>query len=225
VNRIFLGFLALLLVISGGMVIWTGWRAFYGPPAVVISQDSEPIELQPQMEEFTLTERSGRSVSSEELDGYVYVASFFFASCPSSCRAQNEKMQQLQRAFEGHEVKFLSITCDPEHDTPTVLRQYADIFNADPDNWLFLTGDLEYTMQVGHQFFRVPLNKQAHTEKFVIVDRWGNIRGYYHWAKPDEFTAMQDLIEQLLEEEEPPQDLVAPEVTPEISDHSETAAT
>jgi protein SCO1 len=106
----------------------------------------------------------------------------------------------LQRIYAGQDVRFLSITCDPDNDTPQALTKYADMFNADRDSWLFLTGDMEYTEQVGHNFFGVPVAKQGHTEKFVVVDRSGTVRGYYHWAKPAEFAKLQALIDELLDE-------------------------
>ncbi len=129
-------------------------------PAIVYSDDAsleaesvsndEPV-MAPEgwMTEFTLTERSGQMVSSDDLKGKPYVVSFFFSTCPSICVQQNQKVQELQREFAGTEVRFVSISVDPETDTPEALREYAARFNADPDKWLFMTGELLYIRRVG----------------------------------------------------------------------------
>lgn len=200
--------IAVLLMFGGAMVIYAAWQVTQrgGIAVAPVGQTSNPVDLTSALDpkvkltRFEFTERDGEGFSSDELKGQVYVASFFFASCPATCRAQNEKMQTLQRLYAGQDVRFLSITCDPQTDTPDVLTRYAEMFNADKDQWLFLTGDLNYTTQVGHNYFGVPVARQGHTEKFIVVDRAGNIRGYFHWAKPDEFAKLQKLIDELLAE-------------------------
>ena len=67
-------------------------------------------------------------------------SSFFFAQCPSTCYNQNMKLQQLQARFADRGLKLVSITCDPQTDTPAVLTEYARMFNADQQHWHFLTG-------------------------------------------------------------------------------------
>ncbi|MCA9202705.1 MAG: SCO family protein [Planctomycetales bacterium] len=211
-KRSLIFWLAVLMMFGGAMVFYGAWKLTQRgrTPVVEVGQTgngeiaatdkpSESTEAV-QLTSFEFTERSGEPFGSDDLDGHVYVASFFFASCPATCRQQNEKMQTLQRMYEGQDVKFLSITCDPETDKPDVLRRYADMFNADKEQWLFLTGDLDYTAQVGHNYFGVPVTKQGHTEKFIVVDRQGEIRGYYHWGKPNEFAELQALVDQLLKE-------------------------
>src|SRR6476620_7889192 len=79
------------------------------------SPDVKPGEW---LKEFILTERSGRKVSSRELLGKPYVASFFYTSCPTECLQQNAKLQELANEFKGTDFVFLSITCDPESDHP-----------------------------------------------------------------------------------------------------------
>lgn len=210
-NKSLVFWLAVLMMFGGVMVIYAAWRvtqrsqvpvAEVGQTLVHVVPDKPATEKSDEVKltRFEFTERSGKPFQSEQLDGKVYVASFFFALCPATCRTQNEKMQTLQRLYEGKDVRFLSITCDPESDTPEALQKYAKMFNADPESWLFLTGDMEYTEQVGHNFFGVPVAKQGHTEKFIVVDRSGTIRGYFHWAKPAEFAKLQALIDELLEE-------------------------
>ncbi len=168
--------------------------------AEAISSDevARPPEDEAWLSRFELTERSGELVKSEDLLGDPYVVSFFFTTCPSVCPQQNQKLKQLQAEFEGQEVRFLSISVDPETDTPAVLREYAARFGADEDQWLFLTGDLTYIRRIGGEIFQQPVNKGFHTERFVLVDREGKIEGFYSWPEQRQFEQLQQAIEKML---------------------------
>lgn len=156
---------------------------------------------------FTLTERSGRELKWDELNGQVRVTNFFFTSCPATCLQQSHKVGEIQKAFAGKDVAFLSITCDPETDDPERLREYATKLGADPEQWLFLTGRLIYIRRVATELFRVALDKQTHVERLIVSDKWGNMRGQFHWNKLDEVTQLKLLVEKLLAETEPPADV------------------
>jgi cytochrome oxidase Cu insertion factor (SCO1/SenC/PrrC family) len=97
---------------------------------------------------FTLTERGGKQVQWEDLGRQVRVVSFFFSSCPANCLQENFKVREIQQAYAGKEVRFVSITCDPDIDTPERLREYANKLSAPTDQWLFLTGRLSYIRRV-----------------------------------------------------------------------------
>ena len=109
---------------------------------------SAALPVYGQVPEFTLTERSGRSVTAGDLRGRVWVANFIFTQCPGVCPALSARMAALQQALRarresgapGNDVRLVSISVDPTRDTPEVLRRYAARFRADPDDWLFLTG-------------------------------------------------------------------------------------
>lgn len=156
---------------------------------------------------FTLTERSGREVQWEDLTGKVRVTNFFFSSCPATCLQQSQKVGELQQAFAGKDVVFLSITCDPDTDDPERLREYANKLGADPDQWLFLTGRLIYIRRVAAELFTVALDKQTHIERLIVTDKWGNQRDQFHWNKLDEITQLKQLVEKLLAETEPPAEI------------------
>lgn len=157
---------------------------------------------------FTLTERNGKQVHWKDLQGQVTVTSFFFSACPATCLQQNQKVREIQQVYLGKDVVFLSITCDPEIDTPERLREYADRLEANKSQWLFLTGDLPYIRRVAGELFGVPLDKQTHSELLVVGDKWGNLRGRQHWNKLDEVTKLKQLVDQLLVEKEEPADLI-----------------
>jgi protein SCO1/2 len=135
------------------------------------------------LKEFELIERSGRTVKSEDLRGEPYVACFFFSTCPGSCTRQSNQMQLLQSKFKGKPIKFVSITVDPEIDTPEVLTEYADKFQAS-DKWLFLTGSLDYIMRVGaEKFFLGHVEKRGHPDQFCLVNAEGDLVGSYAWQE------------------------------------------
>ena len=159
---------------------------------------ARPPEDEAWLSRFELTERSGKLVKSEQLLGQPYVVSFFFSTCPSVCPQQNQKLKQLQEKFKGRGVKFLAISVDPEKDTPEVLREYAARFNADKDQWLFLTGDLTYIRRIGGEIFQQPVDKGFHTEKFVLVDAEGKIEGFYSWPEAKQFEKLQTTIETMI---------------------------
>ncbi|QDT02495.1 hypothetical protein K227x_08720 [Rubripirellula lacrimiformis] len=184
-----------------------------GPDDVVFTDDGEPAESPDEIENstptkppedeewlsrFELTERSGKLVKSEELAGQPYVVSFFFSTCPSICIQQNQVIKELQDEFAGQGVRFVAISVDPETDTPEVLQEYAARFGADDQQWLFMTGDLTYIRRIGAEIFRQPVNKQFHTERFVLVDPSGEIEGFYNWPEKKQLSALKDKIREMI---------------------------
>ena len=137
---------------------------------------------------FTLTERAGTPLGTRDLAGHVWVADFIFTRCPDFCPALTARMKGLQDVLAAPEdaVRLVSITVDPEHDTPEVLRDYATRNGARP-GWLFLTGPREHIASLLRDGFRVayasdgpPESPITHSDRFVLVDRQLRIRGYYH---------------------------------------------
>lgn len=162
-------------------------------------EPSHPPEDEAWLSRFELTERSGKTVRSEDLIGQPYVVSFFFSTCPSICIQQNQKLKELQDEFEGEGVKFVAISVDPETDTPERLREYAARFGADPDQWLFMTGDLTYIRRIGAEIYRQPVDQKFHTERFVLVDPQGEIEGFYSWPESAQFQKLQDKIRSMID--------------------------
>jgi cytochrome oxidase Cu insertion factor (SCO1/SenC/PrrC family) len=106
--------------------------------------------------DFALTDQTGRPVRKADLEGKVWVASFIFTSCPDECPLMTAEMAQLQSDL-AHlpDLRLVSISVDPERDIPAVLSQYADRFNADPERWLFLTGDKQAIYRLARDGFRL----------------------------------------------------------------------
>lgn len=148
---------------------------------------------------FSLTERSGRTVKSEDLLGEPYVVCFFFSTCPGTCKRQSSEMRLLQSKFKDKPIKLVSISVDPEVDTPEVLTEYANNFNADKDRWLFLTGELRDIIKVGTEMFFLPgVERRGHPDRFCLVDAKGDLVGSYVWLEPEERERLAAHIEELL---------------------------
>lgn len=169
-----------------------------------VEKDDSFPSTEKWLTKYTLTERSGKQFNSETLAGKVHVVNFFFTSCPVACPLQTQKVQELDREFGASGVHFLSITCDPDTDTAAVLQQFAKKYDADPERWLFLTGDFPYIRRVAAEVYWSPLSERGHREDFVVVDKWGKVRGSFLWNHPEEIVKMKELLTTLLAEEEPP---------------------
>lgn len=140
---------------------------------------------------FKLTDERGRPFGSAELRGKVYVASFFFTRCPSVCPKLMQAVVRLQRQYEryGVDVRLVSISVDPSHDTPTVLRRYAAHHGADPQRWRFLTGSEPSIRELVTRGFQTHLGRPtpqggglidiAHSAGLALVDQEGWLRGVY----------------------------------------------
>ena len=136
--------------------------------------------------DFTLTERSNRRVTRQDLAGKVWVADFIFTRCAGICLTMSANMQKLQDRLPA-EVRLVSFSVDPINDTPEVLTEYAKRYNADPERWLFLTGDPEGVQNLSIDGFKLALDPSSgteaepitHSSRFALVDRDGHIRGYY----------------------------------------------
>ena len=151
--------------------------------SLVASSKQEPKWLKG----FEFEDQLGRKISSESLRGQPYVACFFFTTCKGSCPRQTSQMQLLQNKFKSKPIRFVSITVDPEIDTREVLAEYAESFQANPDRWYFLRGEMAYTQRVGvEKFFLDGVEKRGHPDRFCLVDAEGDIVGSYVWLDVDE---------------------------------------
>lgn len=132
--------------------------------------------------DFTLTNQSGQETKLDDLKGNIWVADFIFTSCKSICPDMTTNMAKVQSAFtDAPNVRFVSISVDPETDTPEVLTAFGEKFGANPERWDFLTGDKDYIKEISYQGFLVGTGDVMtnHSNKFILVDREGDIRGFY----------------------------------------------
>jgi len=162
------GLTALTVIAGGGLVVWPVIggrlaRTFFpvitsNPPEAVL----EKLEIYGQVPDFSLTERSGGRITLADLAGKVWIANFVYTECTDTCPLQSANMVQLQAELVGEEdVRLVSISIDPEHDTPAVLSKYAARFRADPDRWLFLTGSRATIYRLAIEGFRLGVVDQG----------------------------------------------------------------
>jgi protein SCO1/2 len=156
--------------------------------------EPDPPPVMGKIPAFSLVDQDGERFGSADLEGRVYVANFFFTSCATICPPMMRAVSTLQNRYRDEgvdEIHLVSITVDPETDTPERLTEYAARFDADPGRWTLLTGDLEEIRRVAVEGFRTAMGDRvevaegffdiAHAGKLVLVDTQGRIRGYYDY--------------------------------------------
>ena len=145
---------------------------------------------------FTLTSQDGAAVSLASFRGKVVALTFIYTECPDICPLLTQKMAQVQDelgADFGKKIAFVSITLDPAHDTPEVLKDYAQFWGAKPEGWMFLTGEPEALRDVTRRYGVFFLKKEdgsvEHSQLTTLVDADGQIRVQYLGARfdPEEF--------------------------------------
>lgn len=144
---------------------------------------AEQLPVLGEIPEFTLTAQDGAEFHGGSLRGSVWVADFIFTTCAGVCPRMSMRMAGVHEAIRGDgDAVCVSFTVDPERDTLEVLRGYAPRFSASPDAWLFLRGPKEEAHALSYRGFHLGDEKDPliHSERFVLVDRRGRIRGYYH---------------------------------------------
>jgi len=178
------------IVVVGGLA----FLQFLRTPRVGAGRSGGTIEvILPEISsvpDMTLTDQNERKVNLlHDLRGRVWIADFVFTSCAAQCPVITQRMVELQKALvDGglHEVRCVSISVDPERDTPEKLREYAASFKApDPANWLLLTGERSQIRDLVTKNFLLALQEETanspilHSFKFALVDRNGRIRATY----------------------------------------------
>ncbi len=165
---------------------------------------------------FTLTERSGKNITNQDLAGKIWVADFVYTTCPGPCPLVTANMAKIQTAtaHDPH-VQLVTFTVDPQTDTPGVLAAYADKYGADPNRWWFLTGPEKplYDL-IQNGFYQVVQDNRGkppeegqfvvtHSTYFMLVDANGYVRSSYDGVGED---GRADLLKGIktLEKEEAP---------------------
>lgn len=188
------------------VVLVVGGLALAGVVILVIGgfssrgRHSPPPELKGlrAVPEFSLTNQAGRRFSRSDLEGQVWVADIIFTRCAGPCPRITANLARLQHQLSaGAPVRLISLTADPSHDTPAVLKEYAARFQADPNRWSFLTGPAVdiYRLTTEGLCLAVAETEPAerlsaadlfvHSTKWVLVDQHGQVRQYYDGEDPE----------------------------------------
>ena len=156
---------------------------------------------------FTLTSQDNKPVSLADFHGKVVAVSFIYTGCPDICPLLTQKMVDVQDALGeefGAKIAFISISFDPEHDTPEVLKDYAQFWGAKPEGWSFLTGSLEavsdVTRRYGVFFAKKEDGSVEHSQLTTLVDADGQMRVQYLGARFDPEEFRRDLMSLVGEE-------------------------
>ncbi len=155
---------------------------------------------------FRFVERSGRTVTEADLADRPWIAGFVFTRCPGSCLKISAVMADIQEKLKGTDARLVSISVDPEHDSPAVLSDYAKKFGADPGRWWFLTGPKADTYALIFNRFELPvaevpesarderLEAVSHSDRLVLVDRGNRVAGVFNSTDPKAVTRLVEAV-------------------------------
>lgn len=207
-NKSYIGISFIVLIFG----IWTvkEIRARYFTPTDLVEIGSAPS--------FELTNQDGKKVTDRDYLDKVYVLEFFFSTCPTICPKMNQNMLKLQEQFKNQtDFGIVSITINPENDTPEVLKEHAKLLGVQNPNWNFLTGDQKYIYELANKGFNLYAAEDSqvnggfeHSGMFALIDKKGNIRCrkdqfgnpilYYDGIEPEGIEAITEDIQKLLKE-------------------------
>lgn len=136
---------------------------------------------------FSFVNQYGKTITDKDVNGKIYVADFFFTSCPSICPVMQRNMLTVYNEFKNDpNVKILSHTIDPKHDTIPVLKRYADKLGIGGDMWWLLYGKKEDVYQLAKSYLVGVNNAYVHDGWFMLIDKQKHIRGMYDGTNPDQ---------------------------------------
>jgi protein SCO1/2 len=162
--------------------------------------------------DFTFINQNGEVVTQADYKNKIYVADFFFATCPTICPKMATHMFELQKHFyDRPDFKLLSHTVNPEHDSVEVLKAYAEKVHALDSVWNFVTGDKEDIYNIAFEGYFVNALRDTlapggflHSEYLILIDKKGRIRGIFDGTSTAETNDLMDAIEILYREEHAP---------------------
>ncbi len=164
----------------------------------------------PKMIEFSYLNQDSIMVHSTEMSGKIWVADFFFTSCPTICPKMTTQMKRLAAMTKDleNEIQFMSFSINPTRDNPTALRNYILHHGIEAKNWQFFTGDEEKTHDLGINHFQLFAGQDegaeggyAHSPAFTLVDKEGYIRGVYVGTETDQVNQLEKDLRKLLKHE------------------------
>lgn len=190
-------------------------------PKIKANQDKAPQlpiignDLNHHLADFSFLNQDGKIITNADIKGKVVVCEYFFATCKGMCPRMNESMEKVYKAFRGNRnVVILSHTVDPMKDTVQALKAYSLRFDADPAQWMFLTGDKKklydmarysYLISAEDDTAGVSIDKDfIHDKNFILVDGHGRVRGFYDGLEPTAVNKLIGDINTLLKEKDNP---------------------
>jgi len=181
-------------------------------PGIGEADDSLLMDGPMDLPAFSLLDSAGEPFGNEQLRGKVSIVSFIFTRCPGMCPAITSQFAVLQQRLANttfdDDIQLISISVDPDHDTPDVMAERARLARADPDQWHWVTGQRDAVRSLIRDGFKLVAEEATdpnaaepiiHSGKFVLLDRQGRIRGYYDGLDAASRHAMWNDMRRLLE--------------------------
>ncbi len=178
------------------------------------AQALAPLPVITTVPDFVLTDQTQNEFGSKELRGRPWIASFIYSTCPGPCPMVVQRLGDIkERLSNDPRLLIVSITVDPEGDTPAVLEAYGRTHSIDPERWRLLTGDYNYVLNLVQKNFYLPIAENegadpkliaemgpiTHSTKLVLVDAQLQIRGYYDSNNANELKALTAAMKRLIE--------------------------
>ncbi len=199
-------------VIAMGVILGTTLWLKLGPSPRVSLADragDDGLTQYGSVPDFKLTERNGTDVKLAQLRGKIWIVDFIYTTCTDTCPLQTAAMAKLQKEFAAKaNVQFVSVSVDPDRDTPQVLNAYADKHEADRQRWFFLTGPRDQVIKLVRDGFHLSVaalpnsaeqsGMIPHSPRFVLIDQQAQIRGYYDSRELEGLARLRNDIETLL---------------------------
>jgi len=164
----------------------------------------------PKMIPFEFYNEDSVKVTNADFKGKVWIADFFFTTCPTICPTMTKHLKWLNEETDdlADQVQFLSITINPNHDKPSILTEYKEHHKIKASNWAFLTGDEAFTHQLGIDHFQIFAGQDAtaaggyaHSGAFTLIDKEGYVRGVYLGTEMDHVKQLEKDLRKLLKYE------------------------
>jgi len=162
----------------------------YSPAQInpeLVDKSKQDITSKHRIEDFSLINQDGEKYTLDNLNGYYYVTDFFFTTCPTICPDMSNQLKRVQDKYiKDEDFLIISHTVQPEIDSVKILKEYAQLYEANPAKWIFLTGDKKTIYDLARKSYFAAVsegdggvNDFIHTENFVLVDKEKRIRGFY----------------------------------------------
>ncbi len=191
---LFISLLVLSIVVSVIMI----------PEYIDQSFRQNPLPVLNRVPDFSLINSNTDEVTLYHLKDKIWIVNFIFTTCAGPCPIMSRQMASLHRSYKLEDnVRLVSISVDPEYDTPPVMTKYAARYGADTDYWYFLTGLRENIHALAVRGFKIGSIEEPvfHSTKFVLIDKQARIRGYYEGTDENEVEILFQDVASLLREQ------------------------
>tara|TARA_B100001109_G_scaffold255708_1_gene260248 strand:- start:2665 stop:3324 length:660 start_codon:yes stop_codon:yes gene_type:complete len=174
----------------------------------LVDKSMQDVKKNHRIADFSLINQDGEEFTSRDLEGKYYVTDFFFTTCPTICPDMSSQLMRVQEAYSDvSDFMIVSHSVTPKIDSPSVLKAYAELYDANPKQWVFLTGDKKVIYDLARKSYFAATTEGdggvddfIHTENFILVDKEKRIRGFYDGTNPESVDKLIEDIEILQQE-------------------------